>query len=111
MNKSKRTREHERLSKAVAAAMVAAAKKAPDAKQPEGGLPTKVRRMFQVDFTSIIVDKVKRPEQRTFVFDGQWFVDTASYGAMEDDVLGPVLRTLIAERTTLASLLPRERGH
>src|SRR5262249_33560341 len=35
----------------------------------------KGRRMFQVDFNSLIVDKVKRPENRTFVFDGQWFVE------------------------------------
>ncbi len=43
----------------------------PDATKPG----SKPRRMFQVDFTSTTVDNVRRPELRTFIFDGQWFVE------------------------------------
>lgn len=35
----------------------------------------KPSRRFQVDFTSLTADGVKRAEQRTFIFDGQWFVE------------------------------------
>ena len=35
----------------------------------------KPSRRFQVDFTSITSDGVKRAEQSTFIFDGQWFVE------------------------------------
>ncbi len=43
---------------------------------PEAAKPgAKPRRMFQVDFTSTIADNVKKAEQRTFIFDGQWFVE------------------------------------
>ncbi len=33
------------------------------------------RRMFQVDYLFITADKVRRAENRTFIFDGEWFVE------------------------------------
>lgn len=36
---------------------------------------SKSRRMFQVDYLFITADKVRRPENRTFIFDGEWFVE------------------------------------
>ena len=36
---------------------------------------SKPQRMFQVDFTSLTADNVRRPEVRTFIFDGAWFVE------------------------------------
>ncbi|HVU62491.1 MAG TPA: hypothetical protein VHC70_00845 [Phycisphaerales bacterium] len=44
----------------------------PDAR---AGADAKPRRMFQVDFLTSTADGVKRPDNRTFVFDGQWFVE------------------------------------
>ena len=44
---------------------------APDHARPN----VKPRRMFQVDFTSTTIDGVRKAEQRTFLFDGQWFVE------------------------------------
>lgn len=35
----------------------------------------KARRMFQVDYLFITADKVRRTENRTFIFDGEWFVE------------------------------------
>lgn len=37
--------------------------------------PAKMRRRFQVDFVSKIVDNVRQPDARTFIFDGTWFVE------------------------------------
>jgi hypothetical protein len=43
---------------------------------PDPAKPTvKPRRMFQVDFVSTTVDGVRKADQRTFIFDGQWFVE------------------------------------
>lgn len=43
--------------------------------EPGASGGSKGRRMFQVDFLTTIVDNVQRNEQRTFIFDGEWFVE------------------------------------
>ncbi|MBY0311259.1 MAG: hypothetical protein K2W85_04255 [Phycisphaerales bacterium] len=40
-----------------------------------GDASGKSRRMFQVDYLFITADKVRRAENRTFIFDGEWFVE------------------------------------
>ena len=33
------------------------------------------RRKFQVDFTTTIIDNARRTEQKTYIFDGEWFIE------------------------------------
>lgn len=42
---------------------------------PSGAPASKPARSFQVDFTSITADGVRKPDQTTYIFDGQWFVE------------------------------------
>lgn len=42
---------------------------------PAAGTEPVARRVFQVDFTSLEIDDVRRDEQQTFIFDGEWLIE------------------------------------